>query len=88
MPLSDGRGLTRRGVMASAVVGASATALGGTQAMAQTRTRKTFVLVHGAWHGGWCWGKAAERLQAAGHSVFTPTLTGLGDRTRLIAPPP
>jgi len=50
--------------------------------------REPYVLVHGAWHGGWCWGKAAERLQAAGHSVFTPTLTGLGDRTRLIAPPP
>ena len=48
--------------------------------------REPYVLVHGAWHGGWCWGKVAERLQAAGHSVFTPTLTGLGDRAHLIAP--
>ena len=38
----------------------------------------TFVLVHGAWHGGWCWRLVAERLRAAGHAVFTPTLTGLG----------
>ena len=44
------------------------------------------MLVHGAWHGGWCWGKVAERLRAAGHRVFTPTLTGLGDRAHLIAP--
>ena len=44
------------------------------------------MLVHGAWHGGWCWGKVAERLRAAGHRVFTPTLTGLGERAHLIAP--
>jgi pimeloyl-ACP methyl ester carboxylesterase len=49
-------------------------------------TRPPYVLVHGAWHGGWCWGKVAERLRAAGHRVFTPTLTGLGDRAHLIAP--
>ncbi len=48
--------------------------------------RPPYVLVHGAWHGGWCWGKVAERLRAAGHRVFTPTLTGLGDRAHLIAP--
>ena len=53
---------------------------------ASGRRREPYVLVHDAWHGGWCWGKVAERLQAAGHSVFTPTLTGLGDRTHLIAP--
>jgi hypothetical protein len=44
---------------------------------AQTEKRPPYVLVHGAWHGGWCWGKVAERLRAAGHRVFTPTLTGL-----------
>ena len=33
----------------------------------------TFVLVHGAWHGGWCWNKVAPMLRAAGHQVFTPT---------------
>ena len=45
-----------------------------------------FVLVHGAWHGGWCWGRVAKTLRAAGHVVFTPTLTGLGERTHLLQP--
>src|SRR3984957_17388198 len=53
---------------------------------AQAEKRPPYVLVHGAWHGGWCWGRVAERLRAAGHRVFTPTLTGLGDRAHLIAP--
>src|SRR5215472_1745757 len=44
----------------------------------------TFVLVHGAWHGGWCWRRVADRLSAGGHTVFTPTLTGLGERSHLM----
>ncbi|MDD9910062.1 MAG: alpha/beta hydrolase [Ahrensia sp.] len=44
----------------------------------------TFVLVHGGWHGGWCWKEVAKRLRAEGHEVFTPTLTGLGERRHLI----
>jgi pimeloyl-ACP methyl ester carboxylesterase len=43
----------------------------------------TFVLVHGAWSGGWCYHKVADRLRAKGHRVFTPTLTGQGERTHL-----
>ena len=43
----------------------------------------TYVLVHGAWHGGWCWDLVAPRLVAAGHQVKTPTLTGLGERCHL-----
>src|SRR5690242_8897528 len=46
----------------------------------------TFVLVHGAWHGGWCWRRVADRLRRDGHAVFTPTLTGLGERAHLLAP--
>ncbi|WP_193171200.1 alpha/beta fold hydrolase [Nisaea nitritireducens] len=46
----------------------------------------TFVLVHGAWHGGWCWRRVADRLRAAGHDVYTPTLTGLADRSHLLSP--
>ena len=53
---------------------------------ARAQAPQTYVLVHGAWHGGWCWGKVAERLRAAGNRVFTPTMTGLGDRAHLIAP--
>jgi pimeloyl-ACP methyl ester carboxylesterase len=44
----------------------------------------TFVLVHGAWLGGWCWKRIRKRLQAAGHDVFTPTLTGLGERSQIL----
>ncbi len=40
----------------------------------------TFVLVHGAWHGGWCYRDTAKALRAAGHQVYTPTHTGLGER--------
>lgn len=47
---------------------------------------RNFVLVHGAWHGGWCWVRVAQRLRAAGHTVLTPTLTGLGERRHLISP--
>ncbi|GJD48436.1 Haloalkane dehalogenase [Methylobacterium crusticola] len=44
----------------------------------------TFVLVHGAWHGGWCWVRVADRLRAAGHRVLAPTCTGLGERAHLL----
>jgi hypothetical protein len=46
----------------------------------------TFVLVHGAWLGGWCWQRVADRLRVHGHAVFTPTLTGLGERSHLVRP--
>ena len=44
----------------------------------------TFLLVHGAWHGGWCWVRVADRLRAAGNRVVVPTLTGLGERAHLL----
>ena len=43
-----------------------------------------FVLVHGAWHGGWCWREVADRLRERGHAVHAPTLTGLAERRHLI----
>ncbi|MFO1049063.1 MAG: alpha/beta fold hydrolase [Geminicoccaceae bacterium] len=46
----------------------------------------TFVLVHGNWHGGWCWVRVAQGLRAAGHRVLTPTQTGLGERCHLFSP--
>ena len=46
---------------------------------------RTFVLVHGAWHGGWCWRRVADLLRAHGHAVFAPSLTGLGDRAHLFS---
>lgn len=45
----------------------------------------TFVLVHGAWHGGWCWRRVSDQLERKGHKVFTPTLTGLGERSHLLS---
>ncbi len=45
----------------------------------------TFVLVHGGGHGGWCYQKVARLLRAAGHEVYSPTLTGLGERSHLVS---
>src|SRR5262245_11654176 len=45
-----------------------------------------FVLVHGAWLGGWCYKRVAGLVRRAGHDVFTPTLTGLGERAHLMSP--
>lgn len=46
----------------------------------------TFVLVHGAMHGGWCWREVRQRLSGNGHEVHAPTLTGQGDRRRGLTP--
>jgi pimeloyl-ACP methyl ester carboxylesterase len=46
---------------------------------------KTYVLVHGAWHGGWCWRGVKEALRGMGHRVSTPTQTGLGERKHLLS---
>jgi pimeloyl-ACP methyl ester carboxylesterase len=45
-----------------------------------------YVLVHGGWFGAWCWYKVVPLLQAAGHSVYTPTLTGVGEQAALLTP--
>ena len=44
----------------------------------------TFVLVHGGAHGGWCYQRVARILRSAGHDVYTPTMTGLGERAHLV----
>ena len=54
-------------------------------AASSARERRTFVLPHGSWHGGWCWARVAEPLRAQGHRVYTPTLTGLGERSHLLS---
>ena len=46
---------------------------------------RTYVLVHGDFHGGWCWRRVADRLSGTGHRVFTPTQTGLGERRHLMS---
>jgi pimeloyl-ACP methyl ester carboxylesterase len=44
----------------------------------------TYVLVHGGGHGGWCYQRVARLLRAEGHEVYTPTLTGVGERAHLL----
>jgi len=53
---------------------------------ARAQERQTFVLVHGAWHGGWCWRDVRQALEDQGHRVLTPTLTGLGEKSHLRSP--
>lgn len=43
-----------------------------------------FVLVHGAWHGGWCWNQTVNALRILGHDAHAPTLTGVGERSHLL----
>lgn len=53
---------------------------------AMTTADPAFVLVHGAWQGNWVWERVADRLRAAGQRVYTPSLTGLGERAHLAGP--
>ncbi len=46
----------------------------------------TYVLVHGGAHGGWCYRRVGPILRAAGHEVYAPTMTGLGERSHLLRP--
>jgi len=55
--------------------------------MSESNNKKgPFVLVHGAWQGNWVWERVAEKLRAQGHRVYTPSLTGLGERAHLAGP--
>lgn len=47
--------------------------------------KRPIVLVHGAWHGGWCWRDFAQLMRSRGHDVYTPTMTGLGERAHLMS---
>lgn len=50
------------------------------------RGSRNFVLVHGAWSGGWYWSRVVPQLWQAGDTVYTPTCTGLGERSHLLRP--
>lgn len=81
---------TRREILkhaAMAALAAPAIVLGRTTPQPGTAAKTaTFVLVHGAWHGGWCWQRVNDRLTARGHRVFAPTLTGVCERSHLDSP--
>jgi pimeloyl-ACP methyl ester carboxylesterase len=76
--------MERRQVLKTMSIAGLVAVAGGSAATAQTAAQ-TFVLVHGTWLGGWCWSRVADRLRGAGHRVFTPTLTGLGERKHLLS---
>ena len=70
--------------MSAGVPLAAVAAFGPGAALGQTSNPKSFVLAHGSWHGGWCWRRVADRLRGLGHTVFTPSYTGMGDRAHLL----
>ena len=87
--MTSGNDITRRGALGTVAAGAglmAAAASGELAGPAHAQTQqKTFVLVHGAWHGGWCWRRVSDLLEKKGHKVFSPTLTGVGDRSHLLS---
>lgn len=58
----------------------------GCTTMTPDSARRPIVLVHGAWHGAWCWSRTSDLLRAHGLSVYAPTLTGVGERAHLLGP--
>jgi pimeloyl-ACP methyl ester carboxylesterase len=87
MPKNSGS--DRRAVLAGALLAAAPLAAAPLAARAKPPGRgkpTTFLLVHGAWHGGWCWDQVSARLTALGHVVIAPTLTGLCERSHLLSP--
>ncbi|MBL8675455.1 MAG: alpha/beta fold hydrolase, partial [Rhodospirillales bacterium] len=68
-----------------AVLGTALAALAGGGA-AKADASPPFVLVHGAWHGAWCWQRLTPLLAARGHWSYAPTLSGCGERTAEIGP--
>lgn len=76
--------LERRMAIASAATAAlSLQACGTTQGTRDSGTPRHYVLVHGGFHGAWAWTKVAPLLRKAGHSVSTPTLSGMGERSHV-----
>ncbi|MEZ4730025.1 MAG: alpha/beta fold hydrolase [Caldilineaceae bacterium] len=77
--------LSALGLLTLGAVAGSCVAVQGAAPEGST-PRRPIVLVAGGWQGGWCWQKVTPLLSAAGHRVYTPTLTGLGDRAHLSQP--
>ena len=83
MASSSSLNATRRAAL-GALATAGALAASGARLEAQAAP-KTFVLVHGTWHGGWCWRRVADLLEKKGHKVYAPSLTGVADRSHLLS---
>lgn len=76
--------MDRRALLAGLSAGAAAVAF-AESSRARSSGAPVFVLVHGAWHGAWCWGRVVWRLARHGR-VLTPTLTGVGERAAELSP--
>jgi pimeloyl-ACP methyl ester carboxylesterase len=82
--LDDEFEATRRTALGT-LAALSTVGLGSVVQMAGAQSaQKTFVLVHGTWHGGWCWRRVVDALERKGHKVYAPSLTGLADRSHLL----
>jgi pimeloyl-ACP methyl ester carboxylesterase len=78
----QGKGMARRHFLTAVTAGALA--LNSSTTVHTQPAAKIYVLVHGAWHGGWCWREVEIALRGMGHRVTTPTQTGLGERKHLL----
>ena len=77
--------VSRRGMIGGGVGLAAVAASGDTVGAARAQpAQKTFVLVHGTLVGGWYWRRVSDLLEKKGQKVFSPTLTGLGERSHLL----
>jgi Alpha/beta hydrolase family len=82
------RNTTRRSMIGTGAVGVGLMALASGEVASEARAQsapKTFVLISGAFLGGWCWRRVSDLLEKKGHKVFSPTLTGLGERSHLLS---
>ncbi len=79
--------MNRRSLLAASIAASMAAATASAAATRRPAQRKQpFVLVHGTWLGGWIWADVADVLRRKGHRVYTPTLTGVGERAHLARP--
>jgi len=78
--------VSRRSIVGGGLALASAAATGDSISPARAQSApRTFLLIHGAWVGGWYWRRVSDLLEKKGHEVFSPTLTGLGERSHLLS---
>jgi pimeloyl-ACP methyl ester carboxylesterase len=75
---------TRRAALGAMAAFSAIAASGSTRSAKAQTAERTFVLVHGTWHGGWCWRRVADALEQKGHKVYAPSLTGVADRSHLL----
>jgi pimeloyl-ACP methyl ester carboxylesterase len=83
---ADSAMIGRRGLLRTVFGAGLVAALPAPRTAAQVQPRpRTYVLIHGAWHGGWCWQRVTPLLTAAGHRVLAPSLAGLAERRQLLS---